>query len=177
MEKEVRLYNAMFPIWLLILFPPFWIIAMIVNYIIDRLVLRYALRRMQVEDIKGKVKKAIWKTWIAGFGADFIGGFGMFIVANSSADYDKPLGTWWNNNMRYGVFMNPFDNIFAFMYTSACVVLSGYFIYRFNKNWCLKTLDLSDDQIHMVALMLAVLTAPFLFYFPTRLFYRILWGY
>lgn len=169
--KEVRLYNAMFPIWLLILFPPFWIIAMIVNYIIDRLVLRHALRRLQIEDIKGKVKKAIWKTWIVGFTSDFVGGLGMVLTALLDFDYNTPFGKWWNENLTNAVTYNPFESIYGVLWTTMCVIITSILIYFINKKWCLKKLELTDEQKKKVALALAIFTAPYLFYLPTAWFW------
>lgn len=37
--KQVKLYNVIFPIWLLLIFPPVALIALAGNFIIDSLVI------------------------------------------------------------------------------------------------------------------------------------------
>lgn len=43
MKKEVRLYNVLFPIWLLWIFPQVWLVLLPGNLLIDCLVLTGAL--------------------------------------------------------------------------------------------------------------------------------------
>ena len=87
MKKEIKLYNVIFPIWMLILIPPLWLVALPGNFIIDLLVLYISMRILKIENRKLNIKKAIWKSWIIGFAADFVGGFGMFLVALIDVDY------------------------------------------------------------------------------------------
>lgn len=173
MSSEVKFYNVIFPIWILLFLPQFWIIALLGNYAIDWLVLRYAMRRLQIEDIKGKVNKAIWKTWIAGFGADIIGAIGMVLPLCTVLDYHKEYPQWWEY-LASDVLIAPFANFWTFTWVTVCVAIASVCIYYFNKKWCLKKLELSTEQSHKVSLTLAILTAPFLFYFPTGLVYGML---
>ena len=76
-KKDMRLYNAVFPIWLLWLFPVTWLVALPANFLIDLLVVVLTMVRLKIPDNKKTVKCTIWKVWIAGFIADFAGALAM----------------------------------------------------------------------------------------------------
>ena len=42
-NKPVKLYNAIFPIWILIIFPTTWLIVLPANFVIDLLVMLITL--------------------------------------------------------------------------------------------------------------------------------------
>ena len=44
MKREVRLYNVIFPVWLMFLFPQIWLISLPGNLVIDVLVLAVTLK-------------------------------------------------------------------------------------------------------------------------------------
>ena len=44
MKKEIKLYNVIFPIWMLILIPPLWLVVLPGNFLIDLLVLYISMR-------------------------------------------------------------------------------------------------------------------------------------
>lgn len=165
MKQENKLYNVMFPIWMLLWFPQTWIITLPVNFIIDLFVLWVAMKRLQVSERKSKLKKAILKTWIAGFAADFVGGFLMLAVAFISDS------AWWDEYMTSMIMANPFGSWCAFLWTTVCVFIAAVLIYFLNRKWCLKGLELTKEQMHKIALAMAVFTAPYLFYLPTIWFW------
>ena len=47
-NKPVKLYNAIFPIWILIIFPTTWLIVLPANFVIDLLVMLITLKCMKV---------------------------------------------------------------------------------------------------------------------------------
>lgn len=171
MKKGTKLYNVIFPIWMLILIPQLWLVSLAGNFIIDLLVLYLSMKFLQIDERKNKIKKAIWKTWIIGFVADFVGGFGMFLVALIDVDYQTKFGEWWYDNLTNAVMYNPFSTLAGFLWATMCVVITSVIIYFVNKKWCLKKLDIPDDKKKKIALSLAVFTAPYLFYLPTAWFY------
>lgn len=166
-----KLYNVIFPIWLLLLLPQLWLISLPANFFIDLLVLYISMRVLGVENRKENVKKAIWKTWIVGFASDFVGGLGMFLVALLDFDYNTSFGKWWNENLTSAVMYNPFESVYGVLWTTMCVIITSVLIYFINKKWCLKKLELTDEQKKKVALALAIFTAPYLFYLPTAWFW------
>lgn len=171
MKKEIKLYNVIFPVWMLVLIPQLWLVALVGNYVIDFLVLFLTMKFLKIENRKTHIKKAIWKTWLIGFVADFVGGFGMFLVALIDMDYETKFGKWWYDNLTNAVMYNPFSTLAGFLWATMCVVITSAIIYFVNKKWCLKKLEISDDEKKKLALSLAIFTAPFLFYLPTAWFY------
>lgn len=171
MHKGMTLYNVIFPIWLLALFPITWIVVIPANFLIDLLVMLGAMKYLKVINKKQIIKKAIFKVWIIGFIADFVGSFFMFLVNLININYNSALGKWWYENLASPVMYNPFDSIYAILWTTICVIISAALIYILNKKWTLKHTGLNQYQKHKISLTLAVFTAPYLFYIPTQWFW------
>lgn len=165
-KRGFTLYNIIFPIWILWIIPITWIIVLPANFFIDLLVVVLSMKRLKVNDIKQKAKAVILRVWIMGFVADFIGTIAMLL-----SEFGPELGGWWSENITYPVSYNPFDNIVSFLWVTVCVITTALFIYFFNDKWCLKKAILADKQRKKVALSLAVFTAPYLFYLPTKWFF------
>jgi hypothetical protein len=170
--KNVTLYNLIFPIWLLWLFPTTWIVVLPANFLVDLLVIVLTLKFLKVQDIWQKVKPVIFRVWIFGFIADFIGTAAMYMANVIDFDYNTKLGKWWYDNISNPVSYNPFHGIYSFLWITACVIITALFIYLFNNKICLKKVDLDKIQKKKLALSLAIFTAPYLFYLPTKWFYR-----
>ena len=161
--KTTKLYNVMFPIWLLWLFPLTWIIILPGNFIIDLLVVVLTMKHLKVEEVKGRARAVIFRVWIMGFVADFIGCVGMFFFNLVEVE-------WITNEFIAALNYNPFHHIGAFLWTTFCVIVTGFIIYRFNYSWCLKKAQLADLERKKVALAMAIFTAPYMFYLPTEWF-------
>ncbi len=171
-KKNVTLYNLIFPIWLLWLLPTTWIVILPANFLVDLLVVVLTLKYLKVQGLKQKVKQVIFKVWIFGFLADFIGTAAMFMANAIDFDYNTKLGKWWYNNLSNPVSYNPFQGIYSFLWVTACIIITAFFIYLFNYKICLKKSNLEGIQKKKLALSLAVFTAPYLFYLPTKWFYH-----
>lgn len=169
--KKVKLYNIIFPIWLLWLVPVTWIVVLPANFLIDLLVVVLAMKALKITDIKQNAKRVILKVWIMGFVADFIGTFAMFMSNLIDFDARTEFGKWWISNISNAVSYNPFENFFSFIWVTVCVALTACLIYIINDKWCLRKADFSDEQRRRVALSLAVFTAPYLFFLPTECFF------
>lgn len=165
-KKGIKLYNIIFPIWILWIVPITWIIVLPANFIIDLLVVVLTMKVLKVNDIKENAKTVILRVWIMGFVSDFIGTVAMFL-----SEFGPELDDWWWQNITYPVNYSPFDTVFSFLWVTGCVVITAFFIYLFNHKWCLKKAALDDVQRKKVALSLAVFTAPYLFYLPTKWFF------
>lgn len=171
MRKKVKLYNIIFPIWLLWLVPTTWIIVLPANFLIDLTVIILTLKYLKIHDIKQKVKPVIVKTWLYGFVADFIGTVFMSLSTFIDFDITTPFGKWWFENITNPVAYSPFSSPYAILWTAVCVLIAAVFIYRFNYKICFKKLDAEDSQKKKLALSLAVFTAPYLFFLPTSWFF------
>lgn len=163
--KNVKLYNLVFPIWLLWLIPVTWIVVLPANFLIDLLVLVLTMKCIKVHDIKRNAKAVILSVWICGFIADFIGCAAMFMPRVINFDHGTPLANWWYNNITNAVMYNPFDSIYAVLWVTICVIIAAFFIYLFNYKVCLHQSSLDNDQKKRLSLSLAVCTAPYFFIF------------
>lgn len=170
-KNSIKLYNMIFPIWLLCLIPITWLVVLPANFLIDLLVVVLTMKYLKVKDIKINAKSVILKVWIFGFIADFIGTISMVMANLINFNYETQLGKWWYHNISNAVSYNPFESIYSILWVTACVIITAFFIYLFNYKFCLKKLNLSNEQKKKIALSLAIFTAPYLFYLPTVWFF------
>ena len=159
-KGDIRLHNVIFPIWLVWLFPQLIWMVLPVNFLVDLLVLVIALAAMHINGVWKNALGVIWRVWVCGFLADIAGTAFLFLVLLLP-------GEGAAGQLLQSVAMNPFDNLLAFLWATLAIVLSGVLIYVFNKKFCLKNLNVSDLQKKRIALVLAIATAPYLFYLPT----------
>ena len=170
-KNQMKLYNVILPIWLLVIFPFTWIIILPLNFLIDTLVLKLTMKYLKIEKRKEIYKKTIFKTWIFGFLADFIGA-ALLLIAPFC------LSERVNDNSTFGIIVdklsqimiNPFDNIYSIVITIIAVIITAYFIYLFNYKFALKKVFiegyLEDKEMRKIALSMAVFTAPYVFFLP-----------
>ena len=168
--KPTKLYNVIFPIWLLWLFPLAWLIVLPANFGIDLVVLVLTMKAMQIPQLRQNTKTVILRVWLMGFAADFLGTALMFLAI--ALDFGQtPFGVWWYDNITSAISFQPFQNVFAVLWVTICVAATGWSIYWLNRKFCLRNANLTDEQKRKLALSLAVFTAPYLFYLPTGWFY------
>ena len=165
MKRRTRLYNVIFPIWMLYLFPQMWLIALPGNLAIDCGVLLIALAVLKHQDKKGVLKKLWWKFWLFGFLADFVGIAVLLPAAFLPEWLSGSAAQWWSDNLT-PILYNAFKTPAAFLWTLAGVAVAGLCIYLFDKR-AMKSCDLlSDRERHIVALTMAIVTAPWTFFIP-----------
>ena len=161
MRRETRLYNVILPIWMLLLFPQVWLIVIPGNLAVDCAVLLIALAALKHRG-KGAVVKALWwKLWLLGFAADAVGVAWMFLGALLYI----PLGSLWESTVGH-IAHNAFAHPAAFLWTLAGVALAGACIYFFDRRAMRGCPLLTARERHVIALALAVVTAPWLFFIP-----------
>ena len=163
-DCEVRLYNAIFPVWLLwLLFPWMWLVILPGNLLIDVLVVFIALLALKRQD-KGRLMKRLWwRVWLRGFAADAIG-VGWLLLALVLYEAGGRDAFWlsWLGPVMY----NPFVHPVAFLWTAAAVAISGVCIYFFDRQALRETSGLTERESHIIALALAIVTAPWTFFIP-----------
>lgn len=167
-RRQIRLYNNFFPVWILLLGPLTCLVVLPINFLIDLGVTVLVLKILKQNDIWGKAKETIWKTWILGFVADFAG-FALIFLGSLDSYFPIDFGKWWYDNISSVLTLrsyNPLDNIFSFLWTLAAIGISALLIYIFNLKICLKKSDLDDNIKKKLALWLAIITAPYLFFMP-----------
>ncbi len=170
-NKDIKLYNLIFPIWLLWLIPITWIVVLPANFLIGLAVVVLTLKYLNVSDIKKIAKSIILKVWVLGFVADLIGTAAMFMANVIDFDYQTDLGKWWYENITNAVSYNPFDSIYAFIWVTVCISIAACCIYFFNYKISLRKSELNNDLKKKLALSLAIFTAPYVFYIPTAWFF------
>lgn len=173
--KNTRLYNIMLPIWMLVFWPsPLWLILIPANYLIDRLILGISLKGMEE---RGRfLRKNTWKVCLAGFLGDAAGAallFSVFMVG-AGAESDSSFGIIMEK-ITYGSGFNPFDNVAGFLTVLVAVMVSAIVIF-FTDRAILKRAGLAVEQAKKSAMMLAVITAPYLYFIPSELMYGELVG-
>ena len=172
MKKQTRIYNVIFPIWILILFPQLLVFVIPGNLIVDCAVLWFTLLALKHARKEAVVKQLWWKFWLLGFAADAIGVAWMFlgVLPMMLGDSRQP-GPWdipWLADAINSLMTNTFRHPLAFLWTLAGVALAGVCIYFFDRR-AMKSCELLDGrQRHIVALVMAIVTAPWLFFIPTR---------
>lgn len=175
-KNQTKFYNVILPIWLLVIFPFTWIIILPLNFLIDTLVLKLTMKYLKIEKRKEIYKNTIFKTWILGFLADFIGA-ALLLIAPFC------LSERVSDNSTFGIIVdklsqimiNPFDNIYSIVITIIAVIITAYFIYLFNYKFALKKVFtegyLEDKDMRKIALSMAVFTAPYVFFLPAIYWY------
>ncbi len=156
--REEKLYNIIFPIYMLWLVPPIFFLFAALNFIIDSLVILAAEKALKIDEIFSKYKKVILKAWAFGFIADFIGALFLFGVSNLLDHLKIPI--------TYHIAYNPFGNVYAFLVTILGILIASILIYVFDKKISFKKVEWSEREKKIMALVMAIATAPYLFLLP-----------
>lgn len=157
-NKSIKLYNLIFPVYMLWLIPPLFFIIALLNFIIDSIVVLVTEKFLKLENIFLKYKKVILKVWIFGFLADFIGASFLFGMSSLFDFLDIPI--------KYSIDYNPFGNIYAFLITLIGILIAGVLIFIFNKKISFKKLDITERQKFILSLVMSIITSPYLFLLP-----------
>ena len=106
--KNLKLYNVFFPVWLLILIPFTWVIAIPVNFIVDSLVIFISLKFLKIEEAFQKYKKVIFKVFIFGFLSDFIGSVFLILVTylGTIGGESSAFIKWFEKNIVIYIILN-----------------------------------------------------------------------
>ncbi len=170
-KKNIVLYNVIFPIWLMVLFPPILIPVLIGNFIVDSLVVLITMKILKVENIFKNYRSSILGVWGYGFLSDIIGGLGLFATMFISLPKESKFSKFFDN-FQLGIYGSPFSNIFSFIYIVICMIIASTFIYIFNKKITLRKTTLNEREKKIVAIALAIITSPYLFLLPMDFFYN-----
>jgi len=164
-SNDLKLYNVIFPVWLLYFFPITWLLVIPANFFIDSLVLVLGMYILKLDKKTEIYKKTILWVFLFGFASDFLGSFLLFLTQMVQSD------GWLYEYLVSPVASNPFDNIYSLLYTFFAVIAAGIFIYIFNRFISFRKIKERSTK-RVLALLLAVLTAPYFFLFPTESFYN-----
>ena len=145
--KDVRLYNALFPLWFILSFSPMWLIVLPGNFIIDSLVLIISMLILKVAGKKQLYKKCILKIFGFGLLADFAGSAFMFLML--------AVGVGRMGDEPY--------------LTLPGLVLSSFLIFKLNYSITFK--EIETKIRFKLSLIFAIVTAPYTFLVPSSWLY------
>ena len=164
-SNSLKLYNILLPLWLIIFLPSyFWLVLIPLNYLIDRVVLKWSLGDKPDKGLF--CRKHTWKICLAGFFSDFVGAMIMLAISLYSGERVEKL-----YNIGHAVMFDPFSDCIGLIIVVACIALSAVCIYLFDKR-ILRKAGLDPKQVKQSALRLAIITAPYLYLFPSNLLYQ-----
>ena len=147
--RGTRLYNVLFPVWMLILIPTTWLIVFPGNFIIDSAVLLIALRCLGIEEKRAFYKKHILLIFLFGMLSDFVGA-GFLLLLAFVFEAGGPMGD------------SPIITIPAIIISSALIFVFNYFITFRKTERCARV---------KLSLVFAIATAPYTFLIPSSLLY------
>ena len=117
-DSNVRFYNILLPLWLIIFLPSYlWLGLIPLNYIIDRVVLRWSLGDMPDKGLF--CRKHTWKICLAGFLSDLIGALILLAVMLLAGDSSKA------QSLIYAVTFDPFSKFAGLLIVVAAIAVSG----------------------------------------------------
>lgn len=148
MKKDIKLYNVLFPLWMLMMFPVTWLFVLPGNFIIDSLVLFLGMYFLKIFDKKDLYKKSIVKIFAIGIFSDIIGSVYMLLMV--ILELCTMADEWY--------------------VTVPGVVISAVLIFVLNYFITFKNLDKKKRVI--LSLFFAVITAPYTFLVPSRWLYN-----
>lgn len=145
-KKDVKLYNLLFPLWVLLLFPHAWLVVLPGNFAIDSAVLLITLLILKCNEKKRWYKKYILLIFAFGMLADIVGAaFLLYMLFMNS----------------YEVFSVPIDSP---LITIPAVLISAGLIFVFNYFITFKN---EDKKMRLImSLVFAIVTAPYTFLVP-----------
>ena len=117
-QKQMKMRNIIFPVWLLWMLPPMWLVVLPLNYLIDLAVIRIWMHCRQIAQAGAAARRVIVRVWLCGFIADIFGTALMFTVNLLPLDYGTTFGRWWYENICNAISYQPFENLWAFGYVT-----------------------------------------------------------
>lgn len=147
-KKNVRLYNVLFPVWMLMSFPQAWLVTIPGNFLIDSLVLVIAMKVLKLENRREFYKKHIIQAFFLGFLADLLASVPMWglMYLDVGGAYGDSLAL-----------------------TLPGVLLAAVLIFLFD--YFVSFRDCEKGLRRKLALTYAIATAPYTFLIPSRWIY------
>lgn len=146
--KEIKLYNVIFPLWMLLLFPQVWLIVLPGNFIIDSIVFCLSLAFLKIADKKKWYKSYILKIYGVGLLSDVIGALCMLV----------PMLAFEAGRMGDELYL-----------TLPALFVSALMIFILNYCYTFKSIDKALRL--RLSLTFAIVTAPYTFLVPTSWLY------
>ena len=164
-DSNVRFYNILLPLWLIIFLPSYlWLALIPLNYIIDRAVLRWSLGGMPDKGLF--CRKHTWKICLAGFLSDLAGSLILLGVSIPVSEISEKF-----YDIGHAIMFDPFSDLIGLIIVVSGIAVSAACIYLLDKR-ILGKAGLEPELVKRSAIRLALITAPYLYLFPSRLLYE-----
>ncbi|MBR5264115.1 MAG: hypothetical protein IKV50_05400, partial [Clostridia bacterium] len=79
-NRDVTLYNVLFPLWMILLFPQMWLVVLPGNFLVDSLVLLITMAALKIPSQKRWYKQCILKIFGIGILSDLVGAGYMLLM-------------------------------------------------------------------------------------------------
>ncbi len=152
------------PVWFMIASPSMWLILLPLDFLVVTCVLWLCVKFFSVGSYREMFRASILKIWAINFASQILASFTLFL----SQGY---FGEWWYEYITTPVALNPLDNIYSVTFTALALLLAGAFTYTANRKFTFKKLQLDPDTRRKLALGLALLTLPMMYFMPSRAIY------
>lgn len=152
------------PIWFMIISPVSWLFLLPSLLLLVGVVLFFLFRVFKLDDFKTFFRKSFLKVLLCTFISYFAST--VFLFFSQAAFND-----WWYEFLTSPVAFNPFDNVFALLFTVICIAAGGAVAYFLNFKYALRTAISTEKMRRMFALCAAILTVPLLYLTPSRLLF------
>jgi hypothetical protein len=167
--KGIRLYDVIFPIWLILLIPPVIFIALAANFVVDTIVILIIFALIKDRTAKGYsvpslYRKSILKVWLLGFAADIISAVSLTAVTIVPGILPDTILS--------AVCGNPFTDIRALLIVLFFVAVAGVLLFLFNYHITFKRIIREKALKFKISIAIAVVTAPWTFLIPTMWLYK-----
>ncbi len=164
--KEIILSNIIFPIWFLLFNPKYLLIALPIIFVIDSIALFISLLIFRKGDVLRTYKKVILKVFIVSAISYILGS--LFLLAISFL----PITSSWYENVISTIMYNPFENVFSFLFVAISVLIAAVSMHIFNIKISFKKTDMDEKTKKRIALLVSIIAAPYLFFYPTKIAYE-----
>ena len=167
-KKPLKLYNVIFPIWILMFWPspPVILLTLLGNLAIDCLVVFLALLALKHPARRAVLRLCWWKVWLFGFLSDVIGALWLAAGLFGAWALDADGTAGWVSDFAMAMTVNPFMHPLALVWTALGAAIAGVCIYFFDRRVFRRVPELEADQAHTLALAMAIATTPWMFFIP-----------
>ena len=152
------------PIWFMLSSPSLWLIVLPFDFLVTVLMLWISNKVFRVASFRELFRTSAVKAWLVGFVGQIVGGLVLFI----SQGY---FGEWWYEYITTPVVLNPLDNPYSLVFTMVGVAACGVFVFFLDRGFSFKNLAASAEGKRKLAVGLALLTLPMLYFLPSRMLY------
>ena len=147
-KNGIKLYNVLFPFWMLLLFPQVWLIVVPGNFIIDSLVFLVSMLILKIKEKKHWYKTHIVKIYTFGMISDMIGAAYMLLMMTVFE-----VGKMGDE---------PYLTVPALIISTVLIFVLNYFV----------TFRKIDNKLRVqLPLIFAIVTAPYTFLVPSSWLY------